>query len=394
MGYCPSSARQRIGINAHLLTEEEGYRRAGVGRYIYNLLLHVLREDPEGDYAVFLNSRCALSLSGRHRSSWLPTHIPAVRIFWEQFLQPFELLSEQVALLHSPVNVQPALLPCKGVVTVTDLSFLTFPESFRAGQRFYQGLFTRMSARRADHLITYSASTAKDVTEFFGVPADRISVVYPGVDSAYQPVSNRSVLRDFRCRRGLPERFILFVGTLEPRKNLVMLLKAYAEFKRQMPDGPKLVLVGGRGWLHRPIDVAVENLGLAADVICPGYISEQELPLWYNAAEVFVYPSLYEGFGLPPLEALACGTPVVVSDASSLPEVVGTAGLLVDPRQPSAWAAALSRLCRDSDLRRELASQGREQSAQFSWTRMARETIQVYERVLHSPQQARHWGDK
>lgn len=383
-GTCPSPAGQRVGINAHLLAEEEGYRRAGVSRYIYNLLVHVLRKDPEGEYTIFLNNRCALSLSCIQKRSRLPTYRPVVRIFWEQFLQPLELLAENVALLHSPVNVQPFFLPCKGVVTVTDLSFVVFPESFRTGQRLYQSLFTRLSVHRAAHLITYSASTARDLTRFYAVPAERITVVFPGVDVAYQPVEDEAVLADFRRRLSLPEEFILFVGTLEPRKNLLTLLQAYAEFKRRSNSDYKLVLGGGKGWLHQPIFAAVEELGLQNDVMFPGFIPEVDLPLWYSAADVFAYPSLYEGFGLPPLEAMACGTPVIVSNVSSLPEVVGDAAVLVDPRLPDDWADALSLLCQDGDLRADLASRGLERAQQFSWTRMARETIQVYRHVLNS----------
>jgi glycosyltransferase involved in cell wall biosynthesis len=380
----PSSVCERVGINAHLLTEEEGYRRAGVHRYIYNLLIHVLRQDPEGDYAVFLNSRCALSLSCCQKRSRLPTYRPLVRILWEQFLQPLEVQAENVALLHSPVNVQPLFLPCKGVTTVTDLSFVVFPQSFRAGQRVYQRLFTRLSARRATHVITYSASTAQDLTRFFAVPGKKISVVFPGVDAAYRPVRDDSVLADFKRQRGLPHRFILFVGTLEPRKNLVTLLRAFAQFRRRMEDDYKLVLGGGKGWLHRPLFAAIEELQLEDDVLLPGFIPEEELPLWYNAADVFVYPSVYEGFGLPPLEAMACGTPVIVSDASSLPEVVGDAGILVDPHRPHDWADALSLLCQNANRREALAQQGVERAKEFTWTRMARETIRVYRHVLNS----------
>jgi glycosyltransferase involved in cell wall biosynthesis len=383
----PSHSGRRIGINAHLLAEEEGYRRAGVSRYIHNLLVHVLREDSEGDYVVFLNDRSALTLACRQKRSRLPTHRPLVRIAWEQLWLPLELLAEKVALLHSPVNVQPLLLPCRGVITVTDLSFVVFPEGFRVGQRLYQNILTRLSVHRASHLITYSASTARDLTRFFAVPAEKITVIFPGVDAAYQPVQDKGLLAAFRRRHDLPERFILFVGTLEPRKNLLTLLQAYAEFRRETKSAHRLVLGGGKGWLQQPIFAAIEELGLQDAVVLPGYIPEDELPLWYNTADVFVYPSLYEGFGLPPLEAMACGTPVIASNVSSLPEVVADSGVLVDPHQSHQWASALSQLCQDADLRAELGSRGMQRAQQFSWTRMARETVQVYRRVLSLPAQ-------
>ena len=371
----------RIAINAHLLGTEEGYRRAGVSRYVHSLLTNVLREDPEGDYTVLVNSRCALSLSGNIKPSRLPTYKPLVRILWEQACLPLQLVKEGIELLHSPVNVQPLSLPCRGVVTVTDLSFMLFPEAFRRGRRQYQRWFTRWSVRRADRIIAISNTTAQDVVRFFGARAERVSVIFPGVDTHYRPIEDEQFLAQFRHRRGLTARFVLFVGTLEPRKNLLTLLRAYAAFRRG-GGGYKLALVGGKGWLYQPILAAIEELDLQGDVILPGFVAEEELPLWYNAAEALFYPSLYEGFGLPPLEAMACGTPVVVSDASSLPEVVGDAGLLVDPHEPDRWAEALQRLWRDSAYRANLSARGLERARQFSWRRMARETIQTYRRVL------------
>jgi len=375
-------AAPRVGINAHLLAHGEGYRRAGVSRYIYNLLAYLVREDPQGDYTVFLSKHCVLSLPHRQRRSRLPTRRPWARILWEQFLQPFELVRERISLLHSPVNVQPFFLPCKGVVTVTDLSFMAFPQSFRPFQRWYQWVFTRESVQRASRVIAISASTAQDLTRFFAVPPSKITVIFPGVDPIFYPTGDPLTLDEFRRQRRLPDKFVLFVGTLEPRKNLVTLLRAYAQFKRQGGADHKLVLAGGKGWLYEPIFGAVESLGLQADVLFPGYVPDDELPMWYNAADVFVYPSLYEGFGLPPLEAMACGRPVIVADTSSLPEVVGDAAIRVSPQAVDEWAAALIRLCQDEDLRVDLARRGIEQAKGFSWGRMARETAKLYRDVL------------
>ncbi len=285
-----------------------------------------------------------------------------------------------IRLLHSPVNIQPLVLPCKGVVTVMDLSFLVFPEGFRAPQRRYQRLFTQLSVRRATHLIAISRSTAEDLTRFLGVDPAKVSVTLPGVDSHYRPLE-RALVSEWRRKRGLPERFLLYLGTLEPRKNLPTLIRAFAAFRQGNP-GVELVLAGGKGWLYQPILTSVKELGLQDDVLFPGYIAEDELPLWYNAAEAFVYPSLYEGFGLPPLEAMACGTPVVASNASSLPEVVGSAGFLVAPDDAEEWYAALSRLARDPSLRVALRQRGLERAKEFTWARMWQQTVQVYRHVL------------
>ena len=256
-----------------------------------------------------------------------------------------------------------------------------FPRSFDATKRLYQRVFTKQSSKNADHVIAISHCTANDVHERFGVPAERITVVYPGVGKEYRPVRQPQVLREFRRTHDLPDRFLLFVGTLEPRKNLLMLLRAYSQFRRQVQEGYKLVLVGGRGWLYQPILAALEQLELTGDVIFPGFVPEPELPLWYNAAEAFLYPSLYEGFGLPPLEAMACGTPVVVSDASSLPEVVGDAGLLIDPQCSDEWTEAMVRLSMQPDLKTELGLRGLARAQQFSWQRTVQETVPVYQRT-------------
>ncbi len=373
--------RPHVGINAHLLSTQESYRQAGVSRYIHGLLAHLEEVDPGGQYTVFLNRGCTLYSSLRQRHARISTVNPWVRILWEQACLPWLIQAEKIDVLHSPVNIQPLVLPSKGVVTVTDLSFLLFPQSLGGARRRYQSLLTKASSQRATGLIAISHSTAHDLQKWFDVPVERITVVYPGVSTAYHPIKDRGLLEDFRRRGSLADKFILFVGTLEPRKNLVMLLRAYAEFRRRTGGSHKLVLAGGRGWLYQPILAEVEELGLRGEVLFPGFVPEPELPLWYNAADAFVYPSLYEGFGLPPLEAMACGTPVAVSRASSLPEVVGDAGLLLEPDDKSAWAEAMIQLCFDHNLRSELSARGPVRALEFSWTRAAKETAQVYERV-------------
>jgi glycosyltransferase involved in cell wall biosynthesis len=185
----------------------------------------------------------------------------------------------------------------------------------------------------------------------------------------------------FRRARGLPERFILYLGTLEPRKNVVTLLLAYSRLRADWRPAPKLVLAGARGWLFEDVFKTIDQLGLTEHVLLPGFVPADEQALWYNAAAVFAYPSLYEGFGLPPLEAMACGTPVVVSNATSLPEVVGQAGLLVHPTDDGALALALRQALEDDRLASDLRQAGLERAAQFSWRRMALETLRCYEEV-------------
>ena len=386
-----------IGLNAHLLSLAETYRGAGINWYIHNLLTHLPRVDRDNRYTAFLGDgrftpstrlRRAQSSRSGHRSSGLalklsrlPTSRPVVRIFWEQVVQPFALRKERVDLLHALAFVTPLLSPCPAVVTIYDLSFLLYPESFKRFKRFYLGLFTRLSARRARRIIAISESTKRDVVRLLGVPPEKVEVIYCGIDEAFRPLAEDRVAA-FRSKHGLPERFILFVGTIEPRKNVTRLIEAFATLRPCDFANLKLVIGGAKGWFYQDVFARVEELGLEGQVMFPGYIPVSELPLWYNAAELFVYPSLYEGFGLPPLEAMACGTPVVTANTSSLPEVVGEAGLTVDPLDVAGLAEAMRRVLGDEALRQEMRKRGLQRAKGFSWTKTAQETVQVYRRAM------------
>ena len=371
-----------IGLNAHLLSLAETYRGAGINWYIYNLLTHLPRVDHDNRYTAFLgdgrftDSELALKLAR------LPTSRPVVRIFWEQVVQPFALRKEGVDLLHALAFVTPLLSPCPAVVTIYDLSFLLYPESFKRSKRFYLGLFTRLSARRARRIIAISKSTKRDVVRLLGVPPEKVAVIYCGIDEAFHPLAEDRVAA-FRSKRGLPERFILFVGTIEPRKNVTRLIEAFADLRFAICD-LRLVIGGAKGWFYDDVFARVEELGLEGQVMFPGYIPASELPLWYNAAELFVYPSLYEGFGLPPLEAMACGTPVITANTSSLPEVVGEAGLTVDPLDAEGLAETMRRVLDDGALRQEMRERGLQRTKGFSWIKTAQETVQVYQRAMES----------
>ena len=311
------------------------------------------------------------------QSRW-PTGRAAARVAWEQLAQPGALRRIGADLVHGPVFVAPLFAPCPAVVTIHDLSFIRFPDLFRPANRLYLTALTRLSARRARRLIAVSKHAAAESARLLSVSPERIDVIYHGVDPAFRPLPADEVAA-FRQRRRLPERFAFFVGTLEPRKNLARLVEAFAR-ARDARIG--LVLAGGKGWLYDELFARVEACGLSDQVIFPGYVTNEELPLWYNAATLLAYPSVYEGFGLPVLEAQACGTPVLTSNLSSLPEAAGGAAVMVDPYDVEALADGLNRLLTDESLRNDLRAAGLARAGQFTWSRAAQETARTYRRAL------------
>lgn len=383
-----------VGLNAHLLSLGRDYRSAGPNWYIYNMLCQLPVAAPHLRYTAFLyEPRFPAPQDLRVKRSRLSTVTPFRRIAWEQFIAPKLLRQEQLDLLHGMAFVAPLRSPCPTVITIFDLSFVRFPTAFKPGNRLYLRMMTRISARKARQVIAISESTRRDVIAWLNLPSERVQTVYCGIDRSFQPLPQAKVAA-FRHGRGLPERFVLFLGTIQPRKNLVRLVDAFADLIAQddtrMAD-LHLVIAGGKGWLSEPVFARVEELGLADRVHFPGYVPEEEKRLWYNAAACFCYPSLYEGFGLPPLEAMACGVPVVSSNVSSLPEVVGDAALTVAPDDTSALAEALRRVLVDPELSAELARRGQARAMRFSWHDAARQTADVYRTaVAHRTAAVRH----
>ena len=372
---------KRIGINAHLLSDEASYRRAGIHQYIDQTLRHLPHDEAAFRYFVF--TRQTAVLSGQPGLQLIPSRWPTqrrlARILWEQLVWPWAARQHKIDLLHSMAFVSPWLSQRPLIVTVYDLSFIFYPDSFPSLQRLYLRLQTRRSVRRARHIITISESSRQDVTRVFGVPPQKITVIRPGLDPAYRILPADAVAA-FRQKRGLPDHFLLHVGTLQPRKNIPLLLHALVQL-----DDPALhlVLVGGKGWLFESIFQQVTTLGLQDRVTFTGYVPDAELPYWYNAADAFVFPSLYEGFGMPVVEAMACGTPVVAAASSSLPEAAGEAGLLFDPADAAELADRITAVRRDPALSATMRQKGLVQAQQFSWAKTGRETAAVYQQTLH-----------
>ncbi|MCB0045328.1 MAG: glycosyltransferase family 4 protein [Caldilineaceae bacterium] len=379
-----------IALNAQLLSTAPGYRSAGVSVYSRHLLGELgalaVTGATEHSFSAWLNDpRFQAEGVELMRTSTLLARPPA-RIVWEQTLFPRELERTGAALVHGLVNVLPLRTSVPGVATVHDLSFVRMPETLPRAKRVYLRRLCAASVARAARVIAVSRQTADDLVAEFGAPPAKIEVVPNGVDAMFTPGTAADSMA-FRDAMRLPDRFILYVGTLEPRKNLAMLLRGYARYRNADPEPAPLILAGGKGWFYDEIFTLVEELGIEESVSFPGYIPAEELPNWYRAATVFVYPSRFEGFGLPVLEAMACATPVICSDAPSLTELVGDAALIVTrAEEPGAdeLAAALTRVLADSALHQELSQRGAARAARFTWVRTAQETLAVYEQAANS----------
>jgi glycosyltransferase involved in cell wall biosynthesis len=374
-----------IAIDAHLLNTASTYRSAGVSNYSRRLIEALGHLSAAGEtahrFTAFVNAAdfAASGITLRHGSARLAD--PLARIAWEQSVLPLTLRRKRFDLVHGLVNVLPLLGSTPGVVTVHDLSFLRMPEKFPAAKRIYLTRLCAASVRRAKRVIAVSRQTADDLMRFFAAPASKIRVVHNGVDARFAPAPAQDAPA-FRRAKGLPDRYLLYLGTLEPRKNLDLLVRAFAEWRARAGTAAgevKLVLAGAKGWFYEEIFRRVRELGLDQATIFPGFVAEDELPRWYQAATGFVYPSLFEGFGLPVLEAMACGTPVLCSRAPSLLEVAGDAALTAPAEDVAAWAAALTLLLEQPNLREQLSRRGVERARGFRWDAAARATIEVYE---------------
>lgn len=379
----------RVGLDAHLLSLTQSYRAAGINGYIFELLNRLPDHapgPPSLEFVAYLRETAFRAPAGLRvkRSRW-DTSNPWRRIAWEQSV--LAAASRKLDLLHGMAFATPLAAACPTVVTVHDLSFLRFPEAFRRANRAYLSAFTKLSVRRAARVIVGAESTRRDVIELAGARPERVVTVPYGVTDAFSPAAAEASA-DFRRRKGLPDQFILFLGTLEPRKNIGRLIEAYALLReRERPKSvPKLIIAGGKGWFYENLFALVTALGLGEDVLFTGYVPGDELVWWYRAALMFVFPSRFEGFGLPVLEALACGAPTITSNVSSLPEVAGDAALLVDPEDTEGLVSAMTRLLHEPELRAALSQAGPRQAKQFPWSRTAAETAAVYRDALNASQ--------
>lgn len=373
----------QIGIDARLTY----HQRAGISRYTRHLLEELAKIDHENEYLVFQHRKHKKPLvkaeNFRRVSLYTPVHNRL-----EQPLLYLELMLHQLDLLHSTDFIPALYAQIPSVITVHDLGFLRWPHFLTQDNATYYSQIDR-AVRHAQHIIVPSQSTKNDVIGQLGVPEGKISVIYEAAASLYKPLpvasTRREVARDF----GIPETYILFVSTIEPRKNIGGLLQAFRYLKdKYNVKETGLVLAGKRGWLYEEVFETVESLDLQDSTFFVGRVPDEDLRRLYVGARCHVHPAFYEGFGLPPLEAMACGTPTVVSHTSSLPEVVGDAALVVDPYDWEEIAVAIHRLLTDDDLHAELREKGLQRASIFSWKRAAAETLEVYRGVVKGAKQS------
>ncbi|MGC8783998.1 MAG: glycosyltransferase family 4 protein [Armatimonadota bacterium] len=372
----------RIGSNVHLLSTTH----TGIQHYIRALVPELLTQATSHEIVLY-GEPAQLPVTAGEQVRWVSTFRPlrsgAQRVLWEQMVLPRLLRRGGIEVFFSPAFVLPVLWEGAGVVTVHDLNFEVSPETIHPVRRAYLRCITRWSTRHARKVVAISRSTASDIVRLYGVPHQKLVIIPYGLDALFNPENARALEPMVRQRYSLPERFLLFVGTLEPRKNLPRLLEAYA-LARQETSLPPLVLAGAPGWQHERILTQARRLGIEQHILFAGYIPREHLPGVYASASALLYPSLYEGFGLPPLEAMGCGTPVLASNTSAMPEVVGDGGMLIDPRDTQQIADGILRITLDEILRQQVIQRGLERARLFRWEDAAEHTLRVLEEAYSS----------
>jgi len=369
-----------IAIDAHSV----GAQLAGNETYAVNLIEALAEIDQTNQYTLFVTKRTAID---RFENRWpnfqvrqtLP-HTPLVRI-------PLTL---SAALRRRPVDVlhvqytAPPFAPCPVVATIHDLSFERVPETFNRRSRAQLQITVRYTARRAAQILTLSEYSRRDIIDAYQVDPDRVFVTPAAAPPWFGPVTDETELQRIRATYGIERDYILSLGSIQPRKNLVRLISAYASLRQMLPDTrlPQLVLAGKRGWLDSEIFQAAQQSAVKDDILFIGYVPDGDIPGLYSGAECFAYPSYFEGFGLPLVEAMQCGTPVIAGDRTAMPEVVDGAGILVDPFDEAAIAQALARVIAEPDFRKALRVKGLERAREFNWEKTARLTLDSYQRAV------------
>lgn len=374
----------RIGIDARPMLSEG----TGVGIYTLNLIKNIGALDPINKYILFSNSfRDRFPFSSlrppknfEYRDFRIPSRL--LKGLWNYFFYPpLESFIGKVDIFHSPHSIPVPVKKARLIVTIHDLFFVKHPEL--AGRRVSDEhkRLSRSYLSKVRRIITVSNNSKKDIVEIFGISPEKVTVIYEGVDNIFRVINEKTSLEYIRGVYGLPKEFILFVGTISPRKNPDYLIEAFSIIKKRRIKDIFLITIGPRGLKADETLRLISKKNLEGSVRHIGYVPYEYMPYLYNMASLLVYPSLYEGFGLPPLEAMACGIPVIASNVSSMPEILGDAALLVDPYNPHEIADTIERLLYDEPLRKTLVEKGMKRAQSYSWEETAKKTLKVYEEV-------------
>jgi glycosyltransferase involved in cell wall biosynthesis len=374
----------RIGIDARYLYDY----LTGIGRYSLNLIRHLAAIDRENLYFIFKNHKRKSPIIEQENFTELPFYWQPISLgSWLHL--PFILAKLKLDIFHSHFPVSPLIQPFKSVITVHDLQAVRVtgfhskrPLWMEVGARYFYRMAYPLSMKKAIKIITMSHSVKKSLLDYYHLPEEKIYVIPMAVEEHFRPVTEESRLTDFRKKNGLPSRFILNVGNTRPHKNVNMLLRGFHEYRRLTGDKDlHLVIAGVKERFYPERQSLTDNLGIRPWVHFISYIQDEDLPLLYSAAKLFVIVSLYEGFGFPPLEAMACGVPVIASNHSALPEVLRGSALFVDPKNPREIGGAVKNVMDDELLRKRLQDKGYKRVKEFSWFQTARQTSEIYEDV-------------
>ena len=373
--------KMRIGINASKIYDVH----TGVGRYTSSLSRSILKTSSKNDYYLYAPGRVGTAAVADIGGACIEKPATSIqnntlRILWEQMVLPMYSRKDRLDLFHYTDHALSVLFrKCPVIITVHDIAYLRLPNLLNTSRKIYKKNILQISIRKAEIIIADSYATKRDIVEYFGIREDKIRVIHLGVESRFRPINN---VEGFRLKNNLPSKMILNVGTLEPRKNVVSLIKAFKKLREIGFEDVKLVIAGNKGWLYQEIFKEVGHSDLKQEILFLGVVRDEDLPLLYNCADIFVYPSLYEGFGLPPLEAMACGVPVITSNTSSLPEVIGDAGIMVNPTDINLLCERMCLLLKDRELWNRMRNMGLERSKLFLWDKTAEKILKVYDEVL------------
>ncbi|MFH1369566.1 MAG: glycosyltransferase family 1 protein [Elusimicrobiota bacterium] len=369
----------RIGINARYIQKQA----TGIENYLSQIISNLKRIDSKNEYVLFFGSD--KPVPGGFPSDNFAVDVPKFktnsqlkRLFWEHFYLPSAITRNKIDVFHEPSFIAPMFKKCPTVITIHDLAFIIHPECFTFKNVLYFKAMMKRSIESSDYVIAVSESTKNDIINRFKVSPEKVKMIHSGVNEYFHRIEDKKAIKPVLEKYGITRDFILNVSLISPRKNLLNLLKSFKLMREKKSVDYQLVITGAKGWLYEDIFKAVSDLSLQKDVVFTGYVSDSELLCLYNSAKIFAYPSVYEGFGFPALEAMACGCPVVASNTSSLPEICGDAALLVEPADLDELSDALYRMLTDSKLREDMIKRGFVRITKFSWRNTAKETLSLY----------------